>query len=88
MREFLKRDSAGNVSVDDMSRELLAEIPGQLLDWMASNHIAPNPSSYGAMSPMSAVAPTLSPSAIGAPVAPTYGGGGWMASAPGVCMCL
>ena len=43
MRDAMRVDAHGNRVVHDLPRELLAEVPAQLLEWMTQRGITPNP---------------------------------------------
>jgi copine 5/8/9 len=58
LRNFMTQ-TAGGVVLADVSRSLLAEIPGQLLEYMAQRKIMPNPRPAVSMPAPAAVAPAV-----------------------------
>ncbi len=70
MREFMSGGSGGPVVVGDISKALLAEIPGQLLEFFGQHKIQPNPRPTPAFAAPSTYLPP--PAATAPPVTGGY----------------
>ena len=81
LRDFMHTSGPTGVPMlGDISKALLAELPGQLLEWMQQHRITPNPrpAYAGFATPGAGLSASIPPAAFAAPPPSASGGGGYV----------